>query len=151
MTRTIIVLVLVGIVAFFALMTTIVVAGAIWPGEAKLTAPLFCPDDKPDAFVVVDRYHPGPGETAYDFSLYCMGPRGQTEEIGWFRPSAVLTLVHALLLVAGVGGLVLLVRRRSRGRPPRPGAGAATPAVAQAAPMSGPSSGGLSDEVSDGT
>ena len=111
-------LALVGILAFFALMTTIVVAGAIWPGEAKLTAPLFCSDDKPDAFVVVDRSNPAPGETVYNFSLYCMGERGQTEEIGWLRPNLVLTLGHALLIVALVGGLVLLVRRRPRRRPP---------------------------------
>jgi len=141
--RTIIVLVLVGIVAFFSVMTTIAVAGAIWPGEAKLTAPLFCPSDKPDSFVVVDSYHPDPGETSYDFSLYCMGARGQTEEIGWFRPSAVLTLAHALLLVAGVGGLVLLVRRRSRGRPRPVPATAPTPAVVQ--DSDAPFPGGLSD------
>jgi len=145
--RTIIVLVLVAIVAFFALMTTIVVTGAIWPGEARLTAPLFCPDDEPDAFVVVDRYDRQPGETAYDFSLYCMGARGQTEEIGWFRPSAVLTLAHALALVAGVGGLVLLVRRRSLGRP-RPATAAAevpAPAPAGVQDSEAPFPGGLSD------
>jgi hypothetical protein len=121
----------VGVLLFFSVMTTVVVAGAIWPGEAKLTAPLFCEDGKPDAFVVVDRSNPAPGETTYDFSLYCMGARGETQEIGWFRPSAVLTLGHAVLYVALVGGVVLLVRSRPR-RPL---------AVADA----------VADQVSDGT
>ena len=122
----------VGVLLFFSVMTTVVVAGAIWPGEAKLTAPLFCEDGKPDAFVVVDRSNPAPGETTYDFSLYCMGARGETQEIGWFRPSAVLTLGHAVLYVALVGGVVLLVRSRARRRPR---------AVADA----------VADQVSDGT
>jgi hypothetical protein len=106
-----------GVLLFFSVMTTVAVTGAIWPGEAKLTAPLFCDDGKPDAFVVVDRSNPAPGETTYNFSLYCMGARGETQEIGWFRPSAVLTVGHAVLYVALVGGLVLLVRRRTRRRP----------------------------------
>jgi hypothetical protein len=122
----------VGLLLFVSVMTTVVVAGAIWPGEAKLTAPLFCEDGKPDAFVVVDRFNPAPGETTYNFSLYCMGARGETQEIGWFRPSAVLTLGHAVLYVALVGGVVLLVRSRARRRPR---------AVADA----------VADQVSDGT
>jgi hypothetical protein len=118
--RTWILLALVGVVLFFSVMTTVAVAGAIWPGEAKLTAPLFCEDDKPDPFVVVDRSNPAPGETTYNFSLHCMGSRGQTQEIGWFRPSAVLTFGHAVLTVALVGGVVLLVPSRSRRRPRAP-------------------------------
>jgi len=118
--RTWILVATVGVLLFFSVMTTIVVAGAIWPGEAKLTAPLFCEADTPDAFVVVDRSNPAPGETAYNFSLYCMGSRGQTQEIGWFRPSLVLTLGHAALIVALVGGVVLLVRSQSRRRPRAP-------------------------------
>lgn len=110
-------LALVGVLLFFSVMTTVAVAGAIWPGEAKLTAPLFCEDDKPDAFVVVDRSNPAPGETTYDFSLYCMGRRGQTQEIGWLRPSVVLTTGHAVLIVALVGGVVLLARSWPRRRP----------------------------------
>ncbi len=129
MRRTWIVLAVVGVLLFCSVMTTVLVSGAIWPGEAKLTAPLFCEDDKPDAFVVVDRSNPAPGETTYNFSLFCMGSRGQTQEVGWFRPSAVLTLGHAVLIVALVGGVILLIRWRAR----RPRA----PAVA--------------DQVSDGT
>jgi hypothetical protein len=118
--RTWILLAVVGVLLFGSVMTTVAVAGAIWPGEARLTAPLLCEADKPDAFVVVDRSNPAPGETTYSFSLYCMGSRGQTQEIGWFRPSAVLTFGHAVLTVALVGGVVLLVPSRSRRRPRAP-------------------------------
>ena len=121
-----------AVLVFASGMATILTTMAIWPGEAKLTAPLFCEDGKPDAFVVVDRSNPAPGETTYNFSLYCMGARGETQEIGWFRPSAVLTLGHAVLYVALVGGVVLLVRSRARRRPR---------AVADA----------VADQVSDGT
>jgi hypothetical protein len=126
----------VGLLLFVSVMTTVVVAGAICSrllhGRPGRDAPLFCEDGKPDAFVVVDRFNPAPGETTYNFSLYCMGARGETQEIGWFRPSAVLTLGHAVLYVALVGGVVLLVRSRARRRPR---------AVADA----------VADQVSDGT
>jgi hypothetical protein len=63
-------LTLLGILGFVAFMTTVLLTVTIWPGEAKLTAPLFCGDDTPEAFVVVDRYSVQPGETSYNFSLY---------------------------------------------------------------------------------
>jgi hypothetical protein len=85
---------------------------AVWQGEATLTAPLFCPDDKPDAFVVLDKQRITPGETAYDFSLYCMGRRGEVHEVGFFRPVAVLMVAHTVLVVALAG--VLVVARRPR-------------------------------------
>lgn len=105
---------LVAVLVFTAFMVTIIVTVGIWPGEAKLTAPLFCPDDKPDAFVVVDSYSVQPGETSYNFSLYCMGSRGQVDEIGFFQPAAVLTVGHAALIVVLVGLPILLGRRRRR-------------------------------------
>jgi hypothetical protein len=88
-------------------------AALIWPGEAKLTAPLFCGDDTPDPFVVVDSHSVQPGETSYNFSLYCMGPRGQTEEVGFLRPSLVLTAGHATLIALLVA-VVLITARRQR-------------------------------------
>lgn len=105
-------LLVLGVLAFVSVMITTIVAVAIWPGEAKLTAPLFCPDDKPDAFVVEDSYSVRPGETSYEFTLYCMGPRGEATDAGFFRPLAVLTLGHAVLVVGLVAASVLLVRRR---------------------------------------
>lgn len=115
------ILVLFAIVAFVAFMMTIIVTVAIWPGEAKLTAPLFCTDDKPNAFVVVDSYSVQPGETSYNFSLYCMGSRGQVDEIGFFWPTAVLTIGHAAIIV---GLVVILIpiglrRRATRVIPPQ--------------------------------
>ena len=99
-------------VAFAALMTTTLVTMAIWPGEAKLTAPVFCTGETTDAFVVFDRYSAQPGETTYNYSLYCMGPRGQVDEVGFSRPAAVLTVGHAALIVVVAGGVLLLRRRR---------------------------------------
>lgn len=111
-------LMLVGGLAFVATMITVVVAVGIWPGEAKLTAPLFCPDDRPDAFVVSDSYSVHPGETSYEFTLYCMGSRGEVTDVGFFRPLAVLTLGHALLIVAVIAALILVLRARRARRPP---------------------------------
>jgi hypothetical protein len=103
---------MVGVLAFVAVMVTTVLTVAIWPGEAKLTAPLFCADDLPEAYVVVDSYSIQPGETSYDFSLYCLGPRGEVEDVGFLRPCAVLTLGHAGLIVGLVGVLRLGLRCR---------------------------------------
>jgi hypothetical protein len=86
---------------FVGLMLTVVVAVAIWPGEMKLLAPLFCSDAQPDAFVVADRYQVTPGETSYNFSLYCMGPRGDVTNVGVWKPYATLFAIHtaAVLLI----------------------------------------------------
>jgi len=109
-------LVVAGILAFVSFIVTVLVTEVIWPGEAKLTAPLFCADDMPDAFVVLDTTSIEPGETSYSHSLYCMGPRGQTEEIGFYRPSVVLAVAHGALVVVLVGVVVLALRRRGAPR-----------------------------------
>lgn len=113
-----------GILLFTAFMMTCIVTIGIWPGEAKLTAPLYCSDEKPDAFVVVDSYSTSPGETSYNFSLYCMGPRGEVDEIGFFWPCVVLTTAHGALVLLIVGLFVararLKRRRRAVGAPEEP-------------------------------
>ena len=86
--------------AFMATMTTVIVAIAIWPGEASLTAPLFCDADQPDAFVVSDTYHPAPGETVTNYTMYCVGPRGDSTEIGFGKPFLALTIAHGILFTA---------------------------------------------------
>lgn len=97
-----------GVLAFAAVMTTCILTIGIWPGEAKLTAPLLCPDDQPDAFVVADTYSVRPGETSTNFTLYCMGERGQHTEVGFFVPFVLLTLLHGAIIL----GLVLLLAGR---------------------------------------
>jgi hypothetical protein len=132
----------VGVLAFAAVMTTCILTIGIWPGEAKLTAPLLCPDDRPDAFVVADTYSVRPGETSTNFTLYCMGPRGETTEVGFFVPFLLLTLLHGAIIL----GLVFLLgargaaRRRRQGgevalEPPPPGPEVPVP---QAAPPPAP-------------
>jgi hypothetical protein len=91
--------------------------GVIWPGEAKLTAPWLCPEDQTDAFVVVDVYRPTPGESNYNFSLHCMGERGDASDEGWLVPQALLWLAHWALLVALLVVLAVVGwarRRRAR-------------------------------------
>lgn len=108
-----------AILLFAASMATVIVAIAIWPGEAKLTAPLLCPDDQPDAFVVADTYQVQPGETSTNFTLYCMGERGDVTDVGFGIPFALLTAFHLVLIVAllVVLGAVRRLRRRGRGEP----------------------------------
>jgi hypothetical protein len=107
------VVVTLGALLVAAIIVTSIVTMAIWPGEAKLTAPLFCPDDKPDTYVVVDTYSYRPGETSYNYSLYCVGPRGEVQDVGWLKPAGVLTAAHsAIILVVAV----VLIGRAGRGR-----------------------------------
>ena len=106
-----------AVLAFAAVMTTVILAVGIWPGEAKLTAPLLCPDDQPDAFVVSDTYSVQPGETTTNFTLYCMGERGQHTEVGFFLPFLLLTLLHGAIII----GLVMLFAGRSAFRRRRQG------------------------------
>ena len=98
-------------------MLTILLAVAIWPGEAKLTAPLFCPDDQTDYYVVTDTYSSEPGETSTNFTLYCVGPRGDSTDVGYARPMLALTLFHTavIVIVFVVLGLLGRARRRRRG------------------------------------
>jgi hypothetical protein len=88
------------------LFLTLIVTVGIWPGEVKLVAPIFCSDAQPDAFVVTDTSSTGDGETMTEFTLYCVGPRGDATDVGWAKPFMLLILIHASILFV----LVLLVR-----------------------------------------
>jgi hypothetical protein len=112
-------LVLVGTVAFASLMLTILLTLAVWPGEAKLTASIYCDDAHPDAFVVSDTQSYRPGETSTTFTLYCVGPNGEATNAGWMGPFMVLWAAHALVIVGLVILLVVVRRLRRRRRGPR--------------------------------
>lgn len=89
------------------------------PGILKLTAPILCPADQPDARVVEYSVDTGDG-VGTSSTLFCMGPDGDLTEVGSWRPLGVV--FGALLL--GLEALVLpiqligIVRRRRRGPPP---------------------------------
>ena len=102
------------VLLFTSGMVTILATMAVWPGEAKLTAPLLCDDARSDPFVVRDTYNVRPGETSMTFTLYCVGPRGDHDEIGWFKPFMLLWVLHTVLLVALL--LAVVGRRRVRKR-----------------------------------
>lgn len=94
-----------GLSLFIGLILTVIV-GAVWPGAMKLFAPVLCGDATPDPFVVVDQYQVRPGETAFTYTLYCVGPTGSVDEIGWLVPFALLGVIltviaFALLVVIG--------------------------------------------------
>ncbi|QIS03893.1 hypothetical protein F5X71_17600 [Nocardia brasiliensis] len=86
---------------------------AIWPGEAKLTAPLFCAEPYNEPIVVSDTYHDAEGQST-NYSLYCVGDRGQYTEVGFLRPWLALWGLHGALVI-----VVLGVARLSRWRPGR--------------------------------
>lgn len=101
-----------GAVLFAAFPISLIVM-AIWPGSFALFAPLLCSADVPDAFVVVDSYQVRPGETAFNFTMYCVGPTGRFDEIGFFRPMAFLYTAVVVVLTVVIGVLVWRMRRRS--------------------------------------
>jgi hypothetical protein len=93
------------------------ITSVIWPGQAKLLAPLFCDDARPDAFVVSDTYSSAPGETSTSFTLYCVGPRGDHTDVGWFKPFLGICVMNALAVTAvavalGIRPWMRRVRRR---------------------------------------
>lgn len=129
----------IGALLLGGIIVTSIVTMAIWPGEAKLTAPLFCPDDKPDAYVVVDTYSYRPGETSYNYSLYCVGPRGEVQDVGWLKPAGVLTAAHALIiLVLAIALIRRAARRRGRASPDQVILPPPTPVDAPPAPVDAP-------------
>lgn len=85
--------------AFAGLMMSCAITIGIWPGEIKLLAPFFCTDAQPDPFVVADTYSPRPGETVTNFSLYCMGPRGDATDHGFMKPFLMISVIHGLIVV----------------------------------------------------
>lgn len=90
----------------------VAVGGAIYPGALKLTAPQLCPDDQPDPFVIRTTTQDSEG-TSTNFSLFCMGERGDFSEAGSWRPIGLLFVWTYGVLVA-LAVLVFGVRRARR-------------------------------------
>ena len=98
--------------AFVGVIGSCAITIGIWPGQIKLLAPVFCTDAQPDPFVVADTYSPRPGETVTNFSLYCMGPRGDSTDHGFAKPFLLISVVNGVLIV---GGVMLLAAAAGRG------------------------------------
>lgn len=119
-----------------AALTVSAVGIAIWPGSMKLTAPVLCSSEQPDPFVVRTTTTDSEG-TSTNFSLFCMGDRGDFTEVGSWEPYGLLFLYTWGLFVALA--LLLYARRLwrnwrldrlTRPRPdpaPRPDAGPVSP------------------------
>ena len=89
----------------------VAVGGAIYPGSMKWTAPVVCPDDQRDPFVIRTTQTDAEG-TSYSFSLFCMGERGDFSEAGSWRPLGYLFLFTYAALIALVVLFFLLFRWR---------------------------------------
>lgn len=106
--------------AFVGLVGSCLITIAIWPGQIKLLAPIFCTDAQPDPFVVSDTYSPRPGETVTDFTLYCMGERGDSTDHGFLRPFLLISVVNGVAIFAigfvltVLSGFLAALRQRSR-------------------------------------
>src|SRR5947209_5160024 len=84
---------------FCSVVLTILLAVAVWPGEAKLAAHFLCPADQPDAYVVADSYSSQPGETTTNYTLYCLGERGRFTDVGFLKPFLLLLGLHTVILL----------------------------------------------------
>ncbi|MEV0248725.1 hypothetical protein AB0H76_19140 [Nocardia sp. NPDC050712] len=91
-----------------------VIPVAVWPGEAKLTAPLFCEPPATEAMVVSDTFHDSEG-TSTNYTLYCVGERGALTDEGFALPMLVLFTAHVLIVTVLVLLAGLLARARSAG------------------------------------
>jgi hypothetical protein len=104
----------VGVAAFVASMLMV-----IFPGSLKATAPILCPDDRPDPFVVRYDVQTSDG-TGTNFTLFCMSDRGDFYEVGTWEPLGLMFLFVAAGMVGGVllWTAVGLIRGSSRAGPP---------------------------------
>lgn len=75
---------------------SIVVPVAIWPGEAKLTAPLFCSSPATEPMVVSDTFHDSEG-TYTNYTLYCVGDHGILTNEGFALPMLAMLTAHIVI------------------------------------------------------
>jgi hypothetical protein len=94
---------------------SIVVPVAIWPGEAKLTAPVFCSAPATEPMVVSDTFHDSEG-TSTNYTLYCVGDHGILTNEGFALPMLVMLTAHVVIVTS----LVLLAKFINTGTEPVP-------------------------------
>ena len=99
-----------GVTVAIAQCATIV----IWPGEAAFTGPLFCASPYDEAIVVADTESYA-GSSATNYTLMCVGARGQYRDAGFLLPWLALWACHTVLFA--VLSVVLLRRRARRAEP----------------------------------
>lgn len=93
------------------------VAVVVWPGALRPTAAVLCPEPTPDGVVV--QYSEATSEgTGTSWTLVCLGPDGEVDEVGTAAPLALYFLGWLLALEAVVLGVatwrsIVAVRRRS--------------------------------------
>ncbi|WP_155827035.1 hypothetical protein [Jongsikchunia kroppenstedtii] len=109
-------LVLVLLVLGFIDAMSICIMPAIWPGELKLTAPVFCSKSELGGsytpYAVTDTYSTGDG-TAFNWTLYCVGPHGETKNAGYGLPIGMIFLAHGVILLALLAAVALWRRTRT--------------------------------------
>ncbi|MGM7644996.1 hypothetical protein ACSVDM_08865 [Nocardia sp. JW2] len=104
------------IAAVGAAFLTLALTVGVWPGEAKLTAPLFCSAPTTDPLVVADKFYDGEG-TSINYTLYCVGERGELTDEGFALPLLTLYAGHLAILAMIVLSTALIGRSRDRRAP----------------------------------
>lgn len=97
-------------------LTSFVIPVAIWPGEAELTAPLFCSPPNTTPMVISDTTHDSEG-TSTNYTLYCTGPRGTLTNEGFLLPMLAILAAH-ILIITTLTFLFALKPRRPQDAPP---------------------------------
>lgn len=113
---------LIALVATAGIMAFVVLMGSlIFPGALKWTSGTVCTDGEADPVVVRDTYQTEPGETSTNFTLYCVGDRGEIENAGFGKPVGTLivwgiaaAMVPVVILFL-LGSLARLLRGRDSG------------------------------------
>ncbi|WP_433227879.1 hypothetical protein [Actinomadura formosensis] len=97
--------------AFASAMLTLL-STVIAPGQVRWTAHSLCDAPYTDPFIVA--YRAGRGGTNY--TMYCVGERGEHQDVGWMNPYLIMWAVY-FLVITPITGLALLLRRLSTTRP----------------------------------
>ncbi|MDV7351921.1 hypothetical protein R4282_02670 [Rhodococcus oxybenzonivorans] len=88
------------------------ISSLIWPGQAVYLAPVFCEQPGHDAVVVSDTYSTGDGRST-NFTLYCVGERGQTTDKGWLQPFLLMWAAYLVVVTVVVSVVLIAAKGRS--------------------------------------